>query len=67
MNVRTWIPFLLLELIAVLHVLRLVLGVDVVIDGDVVPTYVSVAAIILFGGAGWLVMSGKDSGAADGG
>lgn len=55
MNVRLWIPVLLLELIAVLHVLRLVLGVEIVIDGDVVPLYVSVVAIILFGAAGWLV------------
>ena len=57
MNIRIWIPFLLLELIAVLHVLRIVLGVDVVIDGDVVPLYVSVAAIVLFGGAGWLLLT----------
>ena len=65
MNIKTWIPFLLLELIAVLHVLRLVLGVDVVIDGDVVPTYVSVAAIVLFGAAGWLVLSGRNDRPSD--
>ncbi len=57
MNIKTWIPFLLLELIAFLHVMRIVLGVDVVIDGDVVPMYVSIAAILLFGAAGWLVLS----------
>ena len=57
MNIRMWLPFLLLELIAVLHVLRLVLGVDVVIDGDVVPLYMSAGAIVLFGVAGWMVWS----------
>lgn len=57
MNIRKWVPFLLLELIAFLHLLRILLGVDVVIDGDVVPMYVSIGAIVLFGWAGWLVLS----------
>jgi hypothetical protein len=57
MNIRKWIPFLLLELIAFLHLMRILLGVDVVIDGDAVPMYVSVSAIVLFGLAGWLVLT----------
>ena len=63
MNLRKWIPFLLLELIAFLHVMRIILGVDVVIDGDVVPIYVSVGAIVLFGVAGWLVLTDPRSAA----
>lgn len=55
MSIRGWIPFVLLELVAVLHVLRLILGVDILIDGRLVPLYASVVAIILFGVAGWLV------------
>ena len=67
MNIKKWLPFLLLELIAILHLLRLILGVDVVIDGDVVPLYVSVVAIVLFGVAGWFVWSGgsQDTSSAD--
>ena len=67
MNIRKWIPFLLLELIAFLHVMRIVLEVDVVIDGDIVPISVSVGAIILFGFGGWLVMSGDRTPGADSG
>lgn len=67
MNIRKWIPFLLLELIAFLHVMRILLGVDVVIDGNVVPMSVSMGAIILFGFGGWLVMSGDRTQSADSG
>jgi protein-S-isoprenylcysteine O-methyltransferase Ste14 len=57
MNPRKWIPFLLLELVALLHVMRIVLGVDIVIGGNVVPMFVSVVAILIFGVGGWLALA----------
>ncbi len=47
------IAILLLGLIALLHLIRLVFGVSLQIDGEEVSKVVSVIAILVFGGSAW--------------
>ncbi len=49
MRPATLIAALLTALIAVVHVARLVYGFEVVIAGEAIPIWPSVAAIVLFG------------------
>ncbi len=49
MRPATLLAALLMGLIAVAHVARVILGLEVVVDGWAVPNWPSVAAIVLFG------------------
>jgi len=51
----TAIAIVILSLVAVLHVLRLIFGWEVVINGLVMPMWVSVVGIIVAGGLALMV------------
>ena len=50
MKPATRLAFLAVLVIAVLHVIRLVVGTSIVIGSAVVPRWVSVLPVLLFGG-----------------
>jgi hypothetical protein len=51
----TIIAIVIFALVAAVHVLRLILGWEVVVNGTVIPMWVSVAGIIIAGGLAVLV------------
>lgn len=50
MKPATGIAFIVVTLVALLHLLRLVMGVDVTVGGAVVPLWLSVVGALFFGG-----------------
>ena len=55
MKLGTRLAMLLLALVAVAHVLRLVLGVEVVVDGWVAPMWVSIVGALIPAGLAFLI------------
>lgn len=49
MKPATLLTLVVMTLIALLHVLRFILGVEVTVGGAVVPTWASLPAILFFG------------------
>jgi uncharacterized protein YhhL (DUF1145 family) len=49
MQPATLLTFVVLILIALLHLLRLILGVEVTVSGALVPIWLSVAPTLFFG------------------
>jgi hypothetical protein len=53
MKTTTLLTFIVVTLIALLHVLRLILRVQVTVGGAVVPVWASILAALFFGGLAW--------------
>lgn len=53
----TRITVLLLSLVAVIHLIRMFTGWEVVVRGNLVPVWVSIPAALIFGGLAWMVHS----------
>jgi hypothetical protein len=50
MKPATGLTFIVVTLIALLHLLRLIVGVNVIVGGAVLPLWPSVVAALFFGG-----------------
>lgn len=56
MKPATKVATVLLFAVAFVHLLHLVLGWDVTVDGYVVPSWISIFGLVIFGGLGfWLI------------
>ena len=55
MKLGTRLAMFLLALVAVVHILRLALGVEVVVDGWVAPMWVSIAGALIPAGLVYLI------------
>jgi hypothetical protein len=53
MKTATLLTFVVVTLIALVHVLRLILRVEVTVAGTVVPEWASILAALFFGSLAW--------------